>query len=326
MKQRNSLFDNLKALLIFLVVFGHVLELFLKNPDYQLLYNVIYSFHMPAFVFIAGYFSKNIEKQENNIVFTFLVPYIVFNSLYQILVSKTFDIDLFTPIYVYWFLLSMFLWKIFLKNLIRIRFVFFFSIILSLYCGLFDEVSRYLSISRSLVFLPYFLAGYFCKEEIITKIKKTPKIIGVSLLLMVLYITLFLFEHDFLPSEILKGADSYNKLGLSVLNGFYSRIILLLVATSFIIALINLTPEKRLKITYIGKRTLVIYLFHPLFIKITAKFYNPSLVFSESFGIFICSIIAIAITWVLSISILSQFYENLSSRIFKIIDRADIPK
>lgn len=52
MNQRSSRFDNLRALLILLVVFGHCQELIQKN----LLYRVIYSFHVPAFIFLSGYF------------------------------------------------------------------------------------------------------------------------------------------------------------------------------------------------------------------------------------------------------------------------------
>jgi fucose 4-O-acetylase-like acetyltransferase len=281
---------------------------------------------MPAFIFIAGYFSKNIEKQEKSIVFDFLVPYIIFNSLYQIITYKTLAINLFTPIYVYWFLLSMLFWKAFLKNLIRIRFVLFFSIILSLYCGLFDDVSRYLSISRTLVFLPYFLVGYFCKEETIIKIKETPKIIGLSVLFLALCGTLSLYKLNVISREFLKGADSYNKLGLSVFDGIFSRMILLLIATSFIVALINLTPKKQLKVTYIGKRTLVIYLLHPFFITIINKFCSTLPLFKEYYGIIVCLLFAIAITSLLSISLLTQFYGHFSSWISKIFKKEYLVK
>lgn len=58
MKERNYLFDNLKFLLIVLVVFGHSLEEISLAQDYAIIRAWIYSFHMPAFVFISGYFSK----------------------------------------------------------------------------------------------------------------------------------------------------------------------------------------------------------------------------------------------------------------------------
>lgn len=55
--RRDARFDNLKGILIFLVVFGHLLEL-VGGPAAAWLYRLIYSFHMPAFVFCSGWFAR----------------------------------------------------------------------------------------------------------------------------------------------------------------------------------------------------------------------------------------------------------------------------
>lgn len=58
-KERDYLFDNYKVFLIFLVVIGHFIEPSYTNNEF--LYTLkwfIFSFHMPAFIFISGYFSK----------------------------------------------------------------------------------------------------------------------------------------------------------------------------------------------------------------------------------------------------------------------------
>lgn len=52
---RDYRLDRLRLLLMVLVVFGHLLELF---PGAEKLYRVIYSFHMPAFLFLSGYFAR----------------------------------------------------------------------------------------------------------------------------------------------------------------------------------------------------------------------------------------------------------------------------
>lgn len=49
--------DNLRALLILFAVFGHLLETLDGNGLTVDIYRIIYSFHMPAFVFIMGYFA-----------------------------------------------------------------------------------------------------------------------------------------------------------------------------------------------------------------------------------------------------------------------------
>lgn len=78
--RRNYQMDNLKCLLIFSVVFGHMLELFMgKNSPERVLYLVIYSFHMPLFAFVSGVFARyNPVKIKNNMIY----PYLIFQTLY----------------------------------------------------------------------------------------------------------------------------------------------------------------------------------------------------------------------------------------------------
>lgn len=57
---RDLSFDFIKGVLIILVVLGHVIQgLYgIDNPDVweNLLFTIIYTFHMPLFIFISGYF------------------------------------------------------------------------------------------------------------------------------------------------------------------------------------------------------------------------------------------------------------------------------
>ena len=63
MKQREYFFDNAKFILIFLVVFGHFLRSFIEESEIiYSLYKVIYTFHMPAFILISGFFAKGFRE------------------------------------------------------------------------------------------------------------------------------------------------------------------------------------------------------------------------------------------------------------------------
>ena len=59
MNKRYAYFYVLKFLLIFSVVFGHILENYIQNPFFKSIYMFIYTFHMPLFVFITGFFAKS---------------------------------------------------------------------------------------------------------------------------------------------------------------------------------------------------------------------------------------------------------------------------
>ena len=60
---RDSYWDNLKGILIILVVCGHLCERYID--DSNLLYHlwiIVYSFHMPLFIFCERLFRKKIIK------------------------------------------------------------------------------------------------------------------------------------------------------------------------------------------------------------------------------------------------------------------------
>ncbi len=58
-RERIALFDNVKGLLIVLVVFGHIAHpVHNSNPVLSALFDIIYLFHMPLFVLVSGLFAK----------------------------------------------------------------------------------------------------------------------------------------------------------------------------------------------------------------------------------------------------------------------------
>jgi fucose 4-O-acetylase-like acetyltransferase len=86
--KRDKQLDEIKGLAIILVVIGHVIAF--SNPDNfqnNLLFSLIYSFHMPLFFFISGYLvvgrfgptpSSWIKKKFMQLV----IPYIIFTMFY----------------------------------------------------------------------------------------------------------------------------------------------------------------------------------------------------------------------------------------------------
>ena len=82
MKTREFLFDNYRAFLIVLVVLGHFIEpsytetAYLTNLKY-----FIFAFHMPAFIFISGYFAVK-KSSPGKLVQKLLVPYLIFEVIY----------------------------------------------------------------------------------------------------------------------------------------------------------------------------------------------------------------------------------------------------
>ena len=62
---RDKFWDSLKFLLIIFVVYGHTIETFAPDGSYhRAMYNFIYSFHMPFFMFVSGRFSQIRDKRK----------------------------------------------------------------------------------------------------------------------------------------------------------------------------------------------------------------------------------------------------------------------
>ncbi len=87
MKQRDPFFDNAKFLLIMLVLIGHVITINRADNRINLAtYNWIYTFHMPLFIFISGYFT-NIGKSSFWLNVLKLFESFVIFSLFQIAIT-----------------------------------------------------------------------------------------------------------------------------------------------------------------------------------------------------------------------------------------------
>ena len=87
MKERNKQMDVLLCLGVILVVLGHVGTDSWKTKLFG--WFVIYSFHMPMFFFISGYFYK--EEREKayghtilRLIKKFVIPYYIWNLIYAV--------------------------------------------------------------------------------------------------------------------------------------------------------------------------------------------------------------------------------------------------
>lgn len=175
-KRERLFFDNARAILILLVVFGHMLQPYTSGDKYlSALYLVIYSFHMPTFLFISGYFAKNIDKPYylEKISKRLIVPYMIFFaffSIYYFLTGKSDELQLdpFNPVFALWFLITLFFFHVILVIVRRFNpyKVLSVSIIISIGAGFSDNIDSYLSISRTIVFFPIFYLGYIFTKNI----------------------------------------------------------------------------------------------------------------------------------------------------------------
>lgn len=268
MENRLYKYDNIKAILIFLVVFGHFLE---RVVGCNLLYLTIYSFHMPLFMFVSGYFAR---FDREKIFLKMIYPYILFQILYtyyEIYVLHNTQIALtFTrPVWLLWYLFALIVYHLLLElfdvrqKQIR-KFMMVIVVIVALMSG-YDTVMGYdFSASRIITFMPFFLAGfYWRKEEKNVGMQKNYWwIVICSVILSVC--TAFILEKCNITGEMLYGSLSYK-------YGNYNavlKLLIMVIAAAWIGMFVILMPNKRVPfLTEIGRYTMPVFLLHGFVVK-----------------------------------------------------------
>nr|BFE86651.1 hypothetical protein GCM10020093_092520 [Planobispora longispora] len=117
-KKREPYLDNVKFVLIALVVAGHSLVPTFEAHSAKSAYLFIYTFHMPAFVLISGYLGRNFWNSNakiNKLVDTMLVPYVIVEIGYALLrygLGQKWTLTIIDPAWLNWYLLALVLWRI----------------------------------------------------------------------------------------------------------------------------------------------------------------------------------------------------------------------
>lgn len=265
LEKRNYLIDNLKVILIFSVVFGHTIEYYIDNNSVlRGIYMYIYIFHMPLFIYISGYLSKK-SKSTTKMISSLLIPYVFFNILWYTGVYFVTGKNMFSLIYpgwTLWYLISLFFWRISLKYITKIKYILPITFILGLLIGLNKTGENVLSLSRTIVFLPFFLLGYYTSEEKLNKISDFNKIISIAILIIFIVIALYIAKYEFIDYKFLYNSHAYYTNNLNIIQGLIFRTILYICSIMLSIAVISFVPSEKVFFTKYGKNTMNIYVFH----------------------------------------------------------------
>lgn len=262
------LIDNFKVLLIFLVVFNHIIAFNFVKVDTVVRYvwYAITIFHMPAFIFVSGYLSKKPQSALKNFK-NLLIPYILGYSLTwysQIWLGRSVDYEILRPTgTVMWYILALFIYRLTIEALGKIRFIVPLSILIALWAGTRPEFTTFLSASRIVVFFPFFVAGYLWKSEYITAVRKFK---GKWVLVPISGVLLWAIPNYMISNEmgvaIFRGNHGYKLCGLTDPEGIILRLLMYLVSFILIYTFLALLPDIKLPLTYVGRHTMGIYFFH----------------------------------------------------------------
>ena len=272
---RDTDIDCAKGILIVLVLIGHLgADVKGDNVILNLVTFLIYTFHMPAFVFISGYLSKNLEKSRESgfrsilMYFLFQVSWSVFSV--AVLHDYTPALRMYEPGPALWYILALGVWRFFQKEILSIRCCFLISVVLAILSVCTAEVLPMMAIPRIIGFMPFFLLGYYTSTPIIKE-----KIQGSNIFISVLgAIVLILFSWVCIKNQITLSITAHNYGYKTINNNIYMALVLNLVI--YIINFIGVFVFVRLSyclknckyFVRVGGNTLYIYVLSNYFQKV----------------------------------------------------------
>lgn len=178
MKARMYRYDNLKFFLIVCIIIGHIIEPYYKQTAFlKGMYYFVYVFHVPAFIFISGMFSKKalsdrIKTKES--VVHFLVLFALYEVLRSVLHLCWGKGASYTPLGVTsisWYIFCLAIWyavTCFLKDFNQTAVLVLFTI-LGCFSGYDPRLRDFFHLSRLFVYFPVFLLGYMCDPRKVIK-------------------------------------------------------------------------------------------------------------------------------------------------------------
>lgn len=176
---RDERIDAVKFWAIVLVIAVHVLnrKVFADSTACTVVWKWCLIFAMPLFIFISGYFSRKKDKESFwPSIWKILEPLIIFHILTRVIphirLYGFYGIELraiLTPGWAMWYLFSLIYWRLMLQSipdkiLNNAKLIMICTFCVSILAG-FLPFDRFLSIQRTLAYMPFFFLGYYMKGK-----------------------------------------------------------------------------------------------------------------------------------------------------------------
>lgn len=332
-RSRFYMFDNLKFLLIMLVLVGHFADILCVNlygeytgdPSlpisdlFNKIYLFIYAFHMPLFMLLSGLFFKDSENLNSSKALKYLIVGILMKMLLYLsmVVFRTdfkkdipIDFSLIGGDGAYWYLIALAAFVVITHGVRNVKpwLVIGLSVLLNLFCGYDNTIGDDFTLSRIIVFFPFFYVGYLLDPQKIADhfTKFYMRIIGVILLAVWAYFSFARLELTYPLRGIFTGRNSFDDVSEStgVAIGWEHRLLVMSISFVLCAAVLALGVNRYIPfITKAGSRTLQIYFWHRTVLYALVYFEYPqklAVKFPNHYSLYYI-LTAVVLTFVLSL-------------------------
>lgn len=277
-KERDYIFDTFRGLCMWCIPISHFTRMagdFSHDSISGVIYITINVFVMQSFMFLSGYFSKNPEKSRRVAFKVFLWPYILsIFFFYGVRLVLWGDATLYfdRPPFAMWFMLALFIYKLFQKNYVKIPYFFGISFVMYLVAGCIPFLTETMSLGRIVSYFPFFFLGYYCSSDHIKKIKCLRLwqsiLLGAVLAGISIYLAYGLTE---IPVEWYLLRRPGAEIGVLWWQDILMRLLLVVLGAAWIIFMFNILPGKDNYVAYVGRNTMPVYIFHLVIRQILKK-------------------------------------------------------
>lgn len=293
MKQRIYRYDNVKALLIFLVVLGHMTTDYVSDSHLVRWTTLwIYTFHMPAFIFLSGLVHKHYIteeraslgiKGETRMRWDKALGFFLCGYALKVFLQGTRTLMGQHPLWhwieepgIPWYLFVMAEFEIFfylmrrLDGKVKPWMMLTGAFALSAAVGYFPSINDTFCLSRMINFLPIYMIGYYLDMETFNAFfagKRWPQIVGWIGIIASMAVCFYGNWGMYSWRKWFTGRRSYEFLtdffSYAYNNGWWIRLAVWAIAIAVTLCIIAVVPDRDLGyITTIGARTLNVYFWH----------------------------------------------------------------
>lgn len=306
MRSRDHRLDRAKGILIMLVVLGHFLTRASgwDSETLRAVQTTIYSFHMPAFVFLAGITAKSTRLAERTMFFlVLLVTAIPAYYGWMALLDLDVGFDGVTPIWLTWFLMAMVWWMLSVPLIERMpRTMLATSLVVGLIGGIIPSLGDEFAVARTLTFWPFFVVGKLYGARILSWAGERG-IAGRTALTGAAIVPVALFVLGDVDRMWLFGSRSIEWFDVGVVDGLGMRAAVAVSAALSTLVLLTWTGRSDDVVATIGRRSLAIYLLHGFAVRLAEEpLHVVSGLLPAPVTLALCLALAAGTTWLFMLS------------------------
>ncbi|NLF06088.1 MAG: hypothetical protein GX593_13970, partial [Actinomycetales bacterium] len=260
--------DTVRFVVVTLVVVGHFVESFAQPGDaVDAFLTSTWALRVPLLVVTAGYFSSAAlptERSVRRMLQSVVLVYVIFDVAQRVqILALTGDLnrELARPVFGMWFLASLVTWRVLLPYLVRVRWFGAIAVLASLGVGFAGGIGYAMSLSRTIVFLPFFLLGWWVRERGLRALLVTARVRWAAAMVLAGGLAAGVLARDAVSLRLLRGAQAYEYAERLEMLGW--RAASLGVGAAMVLAVLSLVPRRRVPlVTWLGSGSMYSYLLH----------------------------------------------------------------